>query len=986
MGFKDIGEIASRALQKTLEDPEQQKNLISSIAGFVSLPDRSDTSDSAFDLGRFRQFNAEREQEKANRALQAKLTREKEAADLKFRRDTKLKLADIKGKAVLAELRENRADERARLDRESKKEKGPDLNTRGYNYNIRVMEAKNASFNTDFDLYKDLETGVTGYIPTPNYFRHLTNSGHGFATFKDRRSLATDPGFQKFAKSVKNNYNEKALEEERKREKASQNNNKKESIALMGGPLAKFLIQSENVSSDAFATSAEIAHAKTPTQFVKQNNGLYLSSMSKGLTSFFKKDPLDQNNQLALDSLGLSKKKFTEIQNLYTNVLREAGTKGYTANNESLSQLGEQLSSIIDKQGEGGFFDAALRENLREKVITKPDGNSVIPSPSGSNSTITETDVGFILKDPIMRAIATHRLPDLVENLNISTDAEQVKTTSTNSVTGKTTIAYHQYSNMGEVVDGLADIESSAKIAGAGGVLRDAVNRVRSTEFNSNIMSQEVNSIHQEFVTKGVSNINRYDILTYLMAQRVKASGTTRKGTKIKHEYYAFQGIPKQIDGKINKIFEERSQKDRSLGDLLRHVERILNLSSLDPARFGGGTEFERNVRFAGTASDLQQLFNMFSGAAKEVLSQFGIRNFNQVGEQYNLQKAFYDGTIGTGLDEKDVRRMAGLASLVENAQKDLTLKYNSIKNKTAQDYNNFIKKSVILWEKTALTYKLAGIVQGDSTGGRTISDQDFTTIYNSLWGGKFAPEAVTGAALTNLFETTRQAVERREAERILMLTTGREFDEGALRQITDNIYQQNMKRFYDNRPGLFDRLRDANAAAQFAQNNIDLKNFRASYDTLDVKNKVLMSDADISDVLTISQALSLRDSETDKLVMPSDENIISILRPIIDETARETPQSDRIEKFSLFINKLNNSVDQLNLGKTGELLYKRGIIDTFGNLQENISLYQRQFMLYKEKVKEAKARGDSDEQIINIQNSYPVSVFDQFRIIAKPI
>ena len=181
------------------------------------------------------------------------------------------------------------------------------------------------------------------------------------------------------------------------------------------------------------------------------------------------------------------------------------------------------------------------------------------------------------------------------------------------------------------------------------------------------------------------------------------------------------------------------------------------------------------------------------------------------------------------------------------------------------------------------------------------------------------------------------------------MLTTGREFDEGALRQITDNIYQQNMKRFYDNRPGLFDRLRDANAAAQFAQNNIDLKNFRASYDTLDVKNKVLMSDADISDVLTIS---------------------------------RETPQSDRIEKFSLFINKLNNSVDQLNLGKTGELLYKRGIIDTFGNLQENISLYQRQFMLYKEKVKEAKARGDSDEQIINIQNSYPVSVFDQFRIV----
>ena len=206
MGFKDIGEIASRALQKTLEDPEQQKNLMNTLVGFVSLPDRSDTSDSAFDLGRFRQFNAEREQEKANRALQAKLTREKEAADLKFRRDTQLKLAELKGEAALKQLTEDRKDRRERFKLANTKEKRPDLNTRGYNYNIRVMEAKNAGFTTDFDMYKDEETGVTGYIPTPNYFEHLRNSGHGFATFKDRRTLATDPGFQKFAKSVKNLY------------------------------------------------------------------------------------------------------------------------------------------------------------------------------------------------------------------------------------------------------------------------------------------------------------------------------------------------------------------------------------------------------------------------------------------------------------------------------------------------------------------------------------------------------------------------------------------------------------------------------------------------------------------------------------------------------------------------------------------------------------------------------------------------------------
>ena len=46
-----------------------------------------------------------------------------------------------------------------------------------------------------------------------------------------------------------------------------------------------------------------------------------------------------------------------------------------------------------------------------------------------------------------------------------------------------------------------------------------------------------------------------------------------------------------------------------------------------------------------------------------------------------------------------------------------------------------FQKAALIEMNKIALTYRLSGIVQGDSTGGRTISNQDFDVMYKAIWG-----------------------------------------------------------------------------------------------------------------------------------------------------------------------------------------------------------------------------------------------------------
>ncbi len=118
------------------------------------------------------------------------------------------------------------------------------------------------------------------------------------------------------------------------------------------------------------------------------------------------------------------------------------------------------------------------------------------------------------------------------------------------------------------------------------------------------------------------------------------------------------------------------------------------------------------------------------------------------------------------------------------------------------------------------------------------------------------------------------------------------------------------------------------------------------------------------------------------KLLIPRDERTIALLRPIVDEKAKDTELSSKIESFALYLNFVNTNLDKLNLSNSDLELYKRGILDHFADLNSNIKRMQKQFVLYKNTVDEAKKDGVSDEQIMRIQNNFPVSVFDQFRIV----
>ena len=205
MSFKQLGEIIPKVLSETLQDPVQQKRIAETIAGFVAMPDREDTSDSAFDLGRFKQINLQNERRIKNQALAAEIQREKEAADLKYRRDLNLKQEEAYAKGVLARYKEEQATQRTADEIAGRKEvaelgKREDRKKAARTTLANIDKGEGINFFTYFQ-----QEGKGGFFPTPYLMEILRDAGHNYSKVESSKDLAANRLFQKYAKGIMNN-------------------------------------------------------------------------------------------------------------------------------------------------------------------------------------------------------------------------------------------------------------------------------------------------------------------------------------------------------------------------------------------------------------------------------------------------------------------------------------------------------------------------------------------------------------------------------------------------------------------------------------------------------------------------------------------------------------------------------------------------------------------------------------------------------------
>ena len=124
----------------------------------------------------------------------------------------------------------------------------------------------------------------------------------------------------------------------------------------------------------------------------------------------------------------------------------------------------------------------------------------------------------------------------------------------------------------------------------------------------------------------------------------------------------------------------------------------------------------------------------------------------------------------------------------------------NISQDEAKEHYTNYLKRTALLWEKTALTYRLAGYVQGDQTGGRTISNQDFDNVYHALWGGRFFTEYGARNALRYLKFKNDEALQRGVGEDFLVQARGQTFTSNDRHiNAVRTINEEKMDRFYRN-------------------------------------------------------------------------------------------------------------------------------------------------------------------------------------------
>lgn len=118
------------------------------------------------------------------------------------------------------------------------------------------------------------------------------------------------------------------------------------------------------------------------------------------------------------------------------------------------------------------------------------------------------------------------------------------------------------------------------------------------------------------------------------------------------------------------------------------------------------------------------------------------IANAAEYGAEFFSYLTGYQGkgrSYDKSMEDKRLKRSLendGLAEPNKAALRRLSNRMFSIREKFDTLSEIQKRRAIVEFKKLALTYKLSGYVQGDGTGGRTISNQDFEVMLRALWGG----------------------------------------------------------------------------------------------------------------------------------------------------------------------------------------------------------------------------------------------------------
>lgn len=194
-------------------------------------------------------------------------------------------------------------------------------------------------------------------------------------------------------------------------------------------------------------------------------------------------------------------------------------------------------------------------------------------------------------------------------------------------------------------------------------------------------------------------------------------------------------------------------------------------------------------------------IFNVIKGS----LSGIAGNRFSDNSTSYNTQLAkgfaidVSDNDLPFVADNEQFMTQ-GLDDAIAAESNAINIEYQRmLKRKDTLSQNeidlHFLRRR-ILWEKISLTYTLAGYVQGDQAGGRTISNEDFAQVRKALWGSSLSENTPN---LINMVRHLDVTLGNAYSQKLGMLQRLEMFGPGAgslpRSELTDRFKKENLLR-----------------------------------------------------------------------------------------------------------------------------------------------------------------------------------------------
>ena len=832
-GFiEQLGDVASKVLTDTLEDPKKREKLLRMGLESLTMPDRTDTSNAAYNLGRFRAISAKQQQEAQARAaaLEKEEEYQKEMRKYRFESQQAQTQREFEGKLELAKYFEGKRVENEKFAAAQRKEARTTFNT--------LMKGD----QLPLDYFVDIkafwgpknENGTRVINYTPHFASQITLGGV---------KIPEDATMEKLFL---------ALHERHQAKMRQLNGGKAKDIKgrlEWSGTMLSSMLEIDG-KPPAFAFNSifneETKKISVPKMFMDAKGSEWLSLFRTTIPNI----ALDPNK-----SKKLFGEKSREASKLYIEGMKQAkqDANGLQKPNKFYDNFVKKyLAPLMRQNGAHEFFKYAFKRQKAGHIIEDNEDGIV-----GGKSKITSYDLNYLKLQPLIARLAIefgelteaeykHILestPDIPAELTRTVGESK----SNNGLENNVVVIHKKSFWPKPLVDEITRINNNIngiKDKDDKRILLDMMEKgkttySRMTDRQKQEYHEGINNILQKHETdimvEGEPTNAYLNFVTSMLMTRatsirsmengIQSISTLTKTDQSKYRQRKDGTFTSELTPEFTQRRRMQSQRE-NIDTKLTGIGALAGMSVRDMRFFGGTQDLDK------AAEDLSKQPVM--GSSAEIL--LNLDNLLQTGKEFfqglqqrigaqerpfeNLYKnnAYVLSQANPGLyqeqngfnvnmNARNKETMAGLQKVVEKQHNQLVQKFQSVYNKakSVEDkraaYLNHLKRAAMLWEKTSLTYQMAGYVQGDQTGGRTISNQDFDNVYRALWGGKFFTGQGARNAVRYLKFMNNEALRRGMAEDILIQATGESFLSESNRNMVNRIFKNNLNVFYS-KPG----------------------------------------------------------------------------------------------------------------------------------------------------------------------------------------